>query len=197
MKKLIMTLSVAALLSSQIFAVPMDKTHPSLTKPNMSQTNVPMDKTHPSLVNPNTRPPMDKTHPSLTQPGYDWTHDGWYEDDGYYKHNWGYSKQNFKNWLKKHPEFSKKNKKALEKLYKEQIVFERKLRKLLSRHSREISVLPAYRKSKDSTGKFIDDFMNRREVLHGYRLSPALRSELTRQERVESNYFRLADSLRK
>lgn len=238
-KSLIILALLVTTAATQVFAVPMDKTHPSLTRPQdpifppiserpmdkthpsllppagkppvvNPNTRPPMDKTHPSLVkpngkplppkppiiNPNTRPPMDKTHPSLVKPGYDWTHDSWYGNDDYYKKNWGYSKASFRNWLDRHPHISKRDRKALEKLYKEQIKFEKTLQKSLSKYRKEIGSLPAYRKYKNPTDMFISDFMNRREILHGYRLSPGLRNELNRQERANASYFRLIDGMR-
>lgn len=130
------------------------------------------------------------------RPVPDWNHDGWYGDDDYYKKNWGYSKDNFRNWLRRHPNLNRKDKKALEKLYKEQLAYERKLRKKFSKYNREITTLPAYRNDRDPMGAFIEDYLYNRDSMRNYRFSDSFRRDMRREDSEAADFFRFIGSFR-
>ncbi|MGL4403626.1 MAG: hypothetical protein ACRCTS_07955 [Fusobacteriaceae bacterium] len=130
------------------------------------------------------------------RPNLDWQHDGWYGDDSYYQKNWGFSKDNFRSWLNRHPNLNKKDRKSLEKLYKDQLTHEKKLRKSFQKYDREISLLPAYRNQRDPMGAFIEDYLYRGDSMKNYRFSDSFRNEMNREEKATQDFFRFLGNFR-
>ncbi|MGL5051826.1 MAG: hypothetical protein ACRC6A_07060 [Fusobacteriaceae bacterium] len=139
--------------------------------------------------------PMDKTHPSILNPN-DWKDDKWYGDDDYYKKNWGYSKDSFRKWLERNPSLNKKDRKSLEKLYKDQLKHEKRLRKEFSKYNHEISTLPAYRGDRDPMGSFIEDYLYNRNKVRNYNFSNNFRNELSKEEKTISDFFRFVENFK-
>ena len=135
-------------------------------------------------------------HTPTVLPSYDWHHDGWYGDDNYYKKNWGFSKDNFRSWLNRHPHLNKKDRKALGKLYKDQLTYEKKLRKSFQKYNNEIALLPAYRGERDPMGLFIEDYLYNRDSMRHYRFSDSFRNEMSREEKATADFFRFLSNFK-
>lgn len=137
-----------------------------------------------------------EVHTPAVLPSYDWHHDGWYGNDDYYKKNWGFSKDSFKSWLNRHPTLNKKDRKSLEKLYKDHITYERKLRKSFQKYNNEIALLPAYRGQRDPMGLFIEDYLYNRDSIRNYKFSNDFRNHMSREEKAAADFFRFLSNFR-
>ncbi|MEG0135904.1 MAG: hypothetical protein RR682_07810 [Cetobacterium sp.] len=105
--------------------------------------------------------------------------------------NWGYNRTDFDDWLDLHPNFKHKDRKRLEKFYKDQLKEEKRLRKAFERYHREIATLPAYRNYNDPLKYFINDFLYYPNRVNGYNFSGNFRDTLTREQKITSDFINL------
>ncbi|WP_297598194.1 hypothetical protein [uncultured Cetobacterium sp.] len=105
--------------------------------------------------------------------------------------NWGHNRTDFDDWLNLHPRFKHKDRKRLEKFYKDQLKEEKRLRKSFERYHREIATLPAYRNYNDPLKYFINDFLYYPNRVNGHNFSRNFRDTLTKEQKITSDFINL------
>ncbi|MCQ8211780.1 hypothetical protein NON08_04325 [Cetobacterium somerae] len=109
--------------------------------------------------------------------------------------NWGQNKD-FLEWLNMNPSFKNKDRKKLEKFYKEQLKEEKRLRKVFAKYNNEISTLPAYKSYHDPLKYFINDLLYNPNKINHYNFSHNFKQTLTKEEKIAVDFLRLIENFK-
>ena len=109
--------------------------------------------------------------------------------------NWGQNRE-FIEWLDMNPSFKNKDRKKLEKFYKEQLKEEKRLRKAFAKYNKEISTLPAYKEYHDPLKYFINDLLYNPNKINHYNFSHGFKQTLTKEEKIAVDFLRLIDNFK-
>nr|WP_307774912.1 hypothetical protein [uncultured Cetobacterium sp.] len=104
--------------------------------------------------------------------------------------NYGQNKD-FDNWMYLNPYLRTKDSKELNKLYKNHLKEQKRLRKAFAKHSNEIVTLPAYRNYDDPMGYFINDFLYRPDRIKRYNFSNDFYRDMSKEEKIARDLLNL------